>query len=165
MLFILCVVTYGFQMEFTFELTAVKSSREARQYLWSEPDIVSFPRLCFSASPLLESHIETVPVLMFHGPPRVTDIHLNLTHAPINLPAIFSFHSAKLLSRSIIKVSTQSKQNSTSKLVICAHKNCLEYTSSLSFHSLWLLFFCCPFAHISDLICIVNILWHLSQTI
>lgn len=65
-LFIMCVVTYGFQMEFTSELTAVKSNHEARQYLWSESDIIFFPWLCFSASPLLETDIETVLDLMFH---------------------------------------------------------------------------------------------------
>lgn len=53
------VVTYGFQMKSTFELTAVKSNHEVRQYLWTEPDII------FSPSPLLESDIKTVLDFMF----------------------------------------------------------------------------------------------------
>lgn len=60
-LFIMCVVTYGFQME----LTAAKRNHEARQYLRSEPDIIFFPSLCFSASPLSEFDIKIVLDLMF----------------------------------------------------------------------------------------------------
>lgn len=99
-LFIMCVVTYGFQMESTFELAAVKSNHEARQYLWTEPDIIFPPpdlTLLSGSAFVGIRHQNCAWLHVSRLSPRSLAHTSTLTRAPFQLSVTFSFHYFKPL--------------------------------------------------------------------